>query len=63
MPAWTDAGMEPVLAIVAGVLTAAAVYLMLSRHLVRFLFGLMLLSNGVNIVFFASGRLTLVQPR
>ena len=62
MPAWTDAGMEPVLAIVAGVLTAAAVYLMLSRHLVRFLFGLMLLSNGVNIVIFASGRLTLVEP-
>lgn len=62
MPVWTDAGMEPVLAVVAGVLTACAVYLMLSRNLVRFLFGLMLLSNGVNIVIFASGRLTLVAP-
>lgn len=63
MPPVTDvAGAEALLAVVAGVLTATAVYLMLGRNLVRFLFGLMLLSNAANIVIFASGRLTLAVP-
>lgn len=62
MTGWTESGMEAVLAVIAGVLTAAAVYLMLNRSLVRFLFGLMLLGNAANIVIFASGRLTLASP-
>ena len=45
-----------------GVLISGAVYLMLSRHLVRFLFGLVLLSNAANLVIFASGRTTLAIP-
>lgn len=54
--------MEQVLAIVIGALTAAAVYLMLSRNVVRFLFGLVLISNAANLVIFAAGRLTLGAP-
>jgi len=54
--------MEQLLALVVGVLTAAAVWLMLSRTVVRFLFGLVLISNAANLVIFASGRLTLGTP-
>lgn len=54
--------METVLALLTGVLVAAAVYLMLSGHMLRFLFGLLLLSNGVNLAIFAAGRLTPSVP-
>lgn len=50
--------METVLALVAGVLVASSVWLMLSGNLLRFLFGLLLLSNGINVAIFAAGRLT-----
>lgn len=48
--------METLLALLAGVLVAAGVYLLLERSLLRFVFGLMLLSNGVNLVILAAGR-------
>jgi multicomponent Na+:H+ antiporter subunit C len=48
--------METLLALLAGILVAAGVYLMLERSLLRFVFGLMLLSNGVNLVVLAAGR-------
>lgn len=48
--------MEILLAIVVGVLVAASVYLMLSRHLVRFIFGFVLASNAVNLLIFAAGQ-------
>ena len=54
--------MDALLALTVGVLVSGAVYLMLSRHLVRFLFGLILLSNAANLVIFASGRTTLALP-
>ena len=54
--------METVLALLSGVLTACAVWLMLSDNLLRFLFGLLLLSNGVNLAIFAAGRLTEGAP-
>ena len=54
--------MEPVIAILVGVLVAAAVYLMLARNVLRFLFGLILISNAANLTIFASGRLTLGAP-
>jgi multicomponent Na+:H+ antiporter subunit C len=53
---------ETVLAFLIGWLFAAAVYLMLSRSLVRYLFGLILISNAVNLVIFAAGRLTPGSP-
>ena len=54
--------MEPLLAITIGVLVATAVYLMLARNVLRFIFGLVLISNAANLIIFASGRLTEGAP-
>lgn len=54
--------MEAALSLLVGVLMAASVYLMLSRNLIRYLFGLVLISNAANLVIFASGRLTRGAP-
>ena len=54
--------METALAIAIGVLVAAAVYLMLSRNVLRFLFGLILISNAANLIIFTAGRLTPGAP-
>jgi multicomponent Na+:H+ antiporter subunit C len=54
--------MELLIALMVGVLVAAAVYLMLSRHVMRFLFGLILISNAANLIIFVSGRLTPGAP-
>lgn len=54
--------METILALVSGFLVATAVYLMLSGNLLRFMFGLLLLSNGINLTIFAAGRLTPAAP-
>lgn len=54
--------METLLAILVGWLTALSVYLMLSRSFVRYLFGLILLSNAANLLIFAAGRLTKGEP-
>jgi multicomponent Na+:H+ antiporter subunit C len=49
--------METLLAVLVGIYFAAAVYLMISKHIVRVILGVALLSNGVNLLIFASGRL------
>ncbi|ABD56610.1 Na+/H+ antiporter subunit C [Jannaschia sp. CCS1] len=54
--------MELLVAIMVGVLAAAAVHLMLARNVLRFLFGLILLSNAANLTIFVSGRLTPESP-
>ena len=54
--------METVLAALVGLLTAAAVYLILSRALVRMLLGIVLLGNAVNLLIFVAGRLTRAIP-
>ncbi len=59
--------MEPMLAVLVGVLMASSVYLMLSRNFVQFIFGLTLLSHAANMLIFASGGLTrgatpLIEP-
>jgi len=54
--------MEALTALIVGVLVAASVYLMLARNFLRFLFGLILLSNAANLVIFASGRMTAGAP-
>ena len=54
--------MEPIVAVIVGVLMAATVYLMLSRNFVRFIFGLALLSHAANLVIFASGGMTRARP-
>ncbi|MCJ8140353.1 NADH-quinone oxidoreductase subunit K [Falsirhodobacter halotolerans] len=54
--------MEALVAVLAGFLVAVAIWLMLSGNLLRFLFGLLLLSNGINVAILAGGRLTPGAP-
>ena len=54
--------MELLLALTAGVLYAAGIYLMLRRRLAQLIIGLGLLTNGTNILIFTSGGLTRAVP-
>ncbi|HKL68667.1 Na+/H+ antiporter subunit C [Salibaculum sp.] len=54
--------MEALLAIAIGVLVTCSVYLMLARNVLRFIFGLVLISNAANLTIFTAGRLTLGSP-
>lgn len=54
--------MEVLLALAAGVLYAAGIYLMLRRRLAQLIIGLGLLSNGTNLLLFTAGGLTRAQP-
>jgi multicomponent Na+:H+ antiporter subunit C len=54
--------METALAFLIGIVAAASVYLMLSGNLIRFIFGLVLATNAVNLLIFVSGRLTHTRP-
>lgn len=54
--------METVLSILCGILAAASIYLMLAGNLIRFIFGLVLASNAVNLLIFISGRLSIFHP-
>lgn len=54
--------MEIILAIVSGTLFAASFYLLLRRNLLRFIIGLIILGNAVNLLIFTMGRLTREIP-
>jgi multicomponent Na+:H+ antiporter subunit C len=54
--------MEILLAPVAGLLVGVSIWLMLAGDLVRFLLGLALMSNGVNLAIFVAGRLSWAAP-
>ncbi|MEL7114815.1 MAG: Na+/H+ antiporter subunit C [Pseudomonadota bacterium] len=54
--------METLFALTLGILVASAVYLMLSGHFLRFIFGLVLISNAANLTIFLAGRLTEGAP-
>ncbi len=54
--------MEGLFSILVGVFFGVAVYLMLSRHIVRILLGIAILGNAVNMLLFTSGRLTREVP-
>ncbi len=54
--------MEALYAITFGALLAAALYLLMSRHLLRMVLGLLLLGNAVNLAIFVSGRLASPVP-
>ena len=54
--------METLLAFLTGAMMAASVHLMLQRHLVKFVFGLVLMNHAVNLLLFAAGRLTRGRP-
>jgi multicomponent Na+:H+ antiporter subunit C len=45
-----------------GVMVAASVYLILDRNLIRFIFGLILVGNAINLLIFAVGRLDSQRP-
>ena len=45
-----------------GVMVAASVYLILDRNLIRFIFGLILAGNAINLLIFAVGRLASQLP-
>ncbi|HTJ57659.1 MAG TPA: Na+/H+ antiporter subunit C [Devosiaceae bacterium] len=49
-------------AILAGAFIAAAIYLLLARSMLRILFGLALLGNGINLLILVGGRLTRDAP-
>lgn len=54
--------MESFLALTIGALVAAAIYLMLAGHMLKFIFGIVLISNAANLTIFVAGRLTRGQP-
>lgn len=54
--------MDYALAALAGLFITAAIYLLLSRALIRMLLGLVLLGNAVNLVILAAGRLSRLVP-
>jgi len=54
--------MDVLLALLAGLLTAAGVYLLIQRSLLRMLFGVILLSNAVNLILFVAGRTLRATP-
>ena len=54
--------METALSLVVGCLFAVALYLLLSKHIIRMLLGVVLLGNAVNILIFTAGRITSVAP-
>ena len=54
--------MEVPFVLLVGLFFAAAVYLILSKFLVRVLLGVVLLGNGVNLLIFTSGRILREVP-
>jgi multicomponent Na+:H+ antiporter subunit C len=53
---------EASLAVLVAALVSGGLYLVLQRNLLRFVFGLLLLSGGVNVLIFTAGRLTRGAP-
>ncbi|MDF1632038.1 Na+/H+ antiporter subunit C [Mycoplana sp. MJR14] len=54
--------MEVPFALLIGIFFAAAVYLMLSKFLVRILLGVAILGNAVNLLLFTTGRIVREVP-
>ncbi len=54
--------METLYALSFGALLAAALYLLMSRNLLRMVLGLLLLGNAVNLAIFVGGRLSSAIP-
>jgi multicomponent Na+:H+ antiporter subunit C len=54
--------MDEAVAGLIGIFLVAAIYLMLSRSVIRMLLGLALLGNAVNLMIFVAGRLARAIP-
>jgi len=53
---------ETVYAVLVGVFFAVAIYLLLSKSVIRMLLGITVLGNAVNLLIFTAGRLTRDVP-
>jgi multicomponent Na+:H+ antiporter subunit C len=49
--------MESVFSALVGLFFAVGIYLILSKHIIRILLGIVVFSNAVNLLIFTSGRL------
>ncbi|MFT4901772.1 MAG: multicomponent Na+:H+ antiporter subunit C [Lentimonas sp.] len=54
--------MEPLIALLIGVLFAAGVYCMLRRSIVKLVIGIILIAQGANLLVFTSGGLIAGRP-
>ncbi|MCA1300826.1 Na+/H+ antiporter subunit C [Stappia indica] len=54
--------MEATVSVLIGLFFAVAIYLLMSRQLVRILLGIAILGNAVNLLIFTSGRLLREVP-
>lgn len=54
--------MEPLLAVVVGVLYSAGIYLMMRRSIVKLILGLVFLGNAANLLIFTVSGLTRGRP-
>ncbi len=54
--------MEPMLAVLTGLLVACGAYLMMAGRTLPYLFGLTMISNAANLLIFTAGRLTFGRP-
>lgn len=54
--------MELMVALLVGAYFSAAIYMLLSRQIIRLLLGAALLGNAVNLLIFTAGRLTAEIP-
>jgi len=54
--------MQTLCALLAGIIIAAGIYLILDRNLIRFIFGLVLAANAINLLIFTTGRLASRRP-
>ena len=54
--------MQTLCTVLVGIMVTASVYLILDRNLIRFIFGLVLASNAINLLIFTVGRLDVRRP-
>ena len=54
--------MQTLCALLVGVMFAGSVYLVLDRNLIRFIFGLVLVGNAINLMIFTVGGLDSGRP-
>lgn len=54
--------METALSATVGLFFAAAIYLMLSKHIIRVLLGIVLFGNATNLLLFTAGRVVSETP-
>ncbi len=54
--------MEALMSILIGVFFVVSIYLMLSKHIIRILLGVAILSNAVNLLIFTTGRIVQAVP-